>query len=146
MERRRNADAGSRNSLDKHWSEKKLEHMRERDWRIFKEDFNISTKGGSIPNPMRSWSESGLPKKLLDVVSVVGYTDPSPVQRAAIPIALQNRDLIVVAVTGSGKTEAVLLLLLAYIAELPALNEVTKNDGPYAIILAPRRELTQQIE
>ena len=62
--------------LDKHWSDKKLEHMRERDWRIFKEDFNISTKGGSIPNPMRTWPESGLPANLLRIVDQVGYTEP----------------------------------------------------------------------
>ncbi|KAH8815161.1 pre-mRNA-splicing ATP-dependent RNA helicase-like protein prp28 [Xylogone sp. PMI_703] len=145
MERRRREEGG-RNSLDKHWSEKKLEHMRERDWRIFKEDFNISTKGGSIPNPMRNWAESGLPKRLLDIIAQVGYDEPSPVQRAAIPIALQARDLIGVAVTGSGKTAAFLLPLLVYISELPALNEFTKNDGPYSIILAPTRELAQQIE
>ena len=145
LERRRKEE-GSRNSIDKHWSEKRLEHMRERDWRIFKEDFNISTKGGAIPNPMRSWKESGLPKRLLDVVDQVGYTEPSAVQRAAIPIALQSRDLIGVAVTGSGKTAAFLLPLLVYISELPVLNELTKNDGPYAIILAPTRELAQQIE
>jgi ATP-dependent RNA helicase DDX23/PRP28 len=146
MERRRKEEAGGRNSLDKHWSEKKLEHMRERDWRIFKEDFNISTKGGGIPNPMRNWAESGLPKRLLDIIAQVGYDEPSAVQRAAIPIALQARDLIGVAVTGSGKTAAFLLPLLVYISELPALNEYTKNDGPYAIILAPTRELAQQIE
>lgn len=146
MEKRRKEDAGGRNSLDKHWSEKKLEHMRERDWRIFKEDFNISSKGGSIPNPMRTWQESGLPKRLLDIVAQVGYDEPSAVQRAAIPVALQNRDLIGVAVTGSGKTAAFLLPLLVYISELPPLNEFTKNDGPYAIILAPTRELAQQIE
>ncbi|KXT18159.1 hypothetical protein AC579_7685 [Pseudocercospora musae] len=145
MERRRREEGG-RNGIDKHWSEKKLESMRERDWRIFKEDFNIATKGGSIPNPMRRWDESGLPKRILDIVDQVGYKEPSPIQRAAIPIALQNRDLIGVAVTGSGKTAAFLLPLLCYISELPALNEVTKNDGPYAIILAPTRELAQQIE
>ena len=145
MERRRREEGG-RSAIDKHWSDKKLDHMRERDWRIFKEDFNISTKGGAIPNPMRSWAESNLPKRLLDVVDLVGYTEPSAVQRAAIPIALQSRDLIGVAVTGSGKTAAFLLPLLVYISELPALNELTKNDGPYAIILAPTRELAQQIE
>lgn len=145
MEKRRREEGG-RNGIDKHWSEKKLDQMRERDWRIFKEDFNIATKGGSIPNPMRSWKESGLPKRLLDIVDQVGYTEPSAVQRAAIPIALQSRDLIGVAVTGSGKTAAFLLPLLVYISELPALDEMTKNDGPYAIILAPTRELAQQIE
>lgn len=147
MERRRREE-GSRNALDLHWSQKRLDQMRERDWRIFKEDFNISTKGGSIPNPMRSWGESQLPKRLLEIIDQVGYKDPSPIQRAAIPIALQNRDLIGVAVTGSGKTAAFLLPLLVYIAELPRLDEFEwrKSDGPYAIILAPTRELAQQIE
>ncbi|KAG2420882.1 hypothetical protein HFD88_000496 [Aspergillus terreus] len=147
MERRRREES-TRNQLDKHWSEKKLEHMRERDWRIFKEDFNIATKGGSVPNPMRSWAESGLPSRLLELVHRVGYKDPTPIQRAAIPIAMQSRDLIGVAVTGSGKTAAFLLPLLVYIAELPRIDEFEwrKNDGPYAIVLAPTRELAQQIE
>ncbi|GAM88796.1 hypothetical protein ANO11243_068300 [Dothideomycetidae sp. 11243] len=139
-------ERNSRMGIGKHWSEKKLEDMRERDWRIFKEDFQISSRGGSIPNPMRSWTESGLPRRLLDIVDQAGYKDPSPVQRAAIPIALQSRDLIGVAVTGSGKTAAFLLPLLVYISELPPLDESTKMDGPYAIILAPTRELAQQIE
>jgi len=145
MERRRREEGG-RNGIDKHWSEKKLDHMRERDWRIFKEDFNIATRGGNIPNPMRSWTESGLPKRLLDIIDKAGYVDPSAVQRAAIPVAMQSRDLIGVAVTGSGKTAAFVLPLLVYISELPALDELTKNDGPYAIVLAPTRELAQQIE
>ncbi|KAF3399535.1 Pre-mRNA-splicing ATP-dependent RNA helicase prp28 [Talaromyces pinophilus] len=147
MERRRKEES-SRTAIEKHWSEKRLDQMRERDWRIFKEDFNISTKGGSVPNPMRSWEESGLPPRLLDLIKQVGYTDPTPIQRAAIPIALQSRDLIGVAVTGSGKTASFLLPLLVYIAELPRLDEFEwrKNDGPYAIILAPTRELAQQIE
>ncbi|KAK5109721.1 mRNA splicing protein prp28 [Meristemomyces frigidus] len=145
MERRRREE-GSRNGIDKHWTDKRLDQMRERDWRIFKEDFNIATKGGGIPNPMRNWGESHLPENLLKIVEDVGYTLPSAVQRAAIPIALQGRDLIGVAVTGSGKTAAFLLPLLVYISSLPRFDEFTKNDGPYGIILAPTRELAQQIE
>jgi ATP-dependent RNA helicase DDX23/PRP28 len=147
MERKRK-EASDRMAIDKHWSEKRLDQMRERDWRIFKEDFNIATKGGGIPNPMRNWKESSLPRRLLEIIDQVGYTEPSPIQRAAIPIALQNRDLIGVAVTGSGKTAAFLLPLLVYIAELPRLDEddMRRNNGPYAIILAPTRELAQQIE
>ncbi|KAJ5748736.1 uncharacterized protein N7511_010432 [Penicillium nucicola] len=147
MERRRREES-TRNQMDKHWSEKRLDHMRERDWRIFKEDFKISTKGGGVPNPMRSWEESLLPKRILELVDRVGYKEPSAIQRAAIPIAMQSRDLIGVAVTGSGKTAAFLLPLLVYISELPRLdeNEWRKNDGPYAIVLAPTRELAQQIE
>ncbi|KHN96281.1 pre-mRNA-splicing ATP-dependent RNA helicase PRP28 [Metarhizium album ARSEF 1941] len=139
-------ERAERTGLGRHWSEKKLGEMRERDWRIFKEDFGISTKGGAIPDPMRSWEESGLPRRLLDIVARVGYKEPTPIQRAAIPIALHARDLIGVAVTGSGKTAAFLLPLLVYISDLPPLTEVNKNDGPYALILAPTRELVQQIE
>ncbi|KAH7329301.1 P-loop containing nucleoside triphosphate hydrolase protein [Stachybotrys elegans] len=135
-----------RTGLGRRWSEKNLDEMRERDWRIFKEDFGISTKGGAIPNPMRNWNESGLPRRLLDIVDRVGYKEPSAIQRAAIPIALQARDLIGVAVTGSGKTAAFLLPLLVYISELPPMTEANKNDGPYALIIAPTRELVQQIE
>jgi ATP-dependent RNA helicase DDX23/PRP28 len=145
MDRRRKEEGG-RAQLDKHWSEKKLEHMRERDWRIFKEDFNIATKGGAIPNPMRNWQESGLPDKILRLVEHVGYAEPSAVQRAAIPIALQCRDLIGVAVTGSGKTASFVLPLLVYISQLPPLGDNNRADGPYAIVLAPTRELAQQIE
>ncbi|KHE79176.1 Pre-mRNA-splicing ATP-dependent RNA helicase prp-28 [Neurospora crassa] len=143
---RRIKEMEQRKNLGKHWSEKKLEDMKERDWRIFKENFGIATKGGAIPNPMRSWEESTLPRRLLDIVKNVGYDEPTPIQRAAIPIALQARDLIGVAVTGSGKTAAFLLPLLVYISELPPLTEYNKNDGPYALILAPTRELVQQIE
>ncbi|KAI5465894.1 P-loop containing nucleoside triphosphate hydrolase protein [Mariannaea sp. PMI_226] len=135
-----------RTGLGKRWSEKALTEMRERDWRIFKEDFGISTKGGATPNPMRNWDESDLPSRLLSIIDQVGYKEPSPIQRAAIPIALQARDLIGVAVTGSGKTAAFLLPLLVYISDLPPLTEMNKNDGPYALILAPTRELVQQIE
>lgn len=45
-----------------HWTDKKLHQMTARDWRIFKEDFNITTKGGLLPNPVRAWDESGLPQ------------------------------------------------------------------------------------
>ncbi|KAI1261098.1 Pre-mRNA-splicing ATP-dependent RNA helicase prp-28 [Xylariaceae sp. FL1019] len=144
--RMRAKQRADRDTFGKHWSEKELGEMRERDWRIFKEDFAIATKGGLIPNPMRNWKESGLPRRLLDIVAKVGYDKPHPVQQAAIPIALQNRDLIGVAVTGSGKTAAFLLPLLVYISELPPLDEFTKNDGPYSLIIAPTRELVQQIE
>ncbi|KAK9471028.1 P-loop containing nucleoside triphosphate hydrolase protein [Dipodascopsis tothii] len=147
--RTRELQAPSRKSMNydnMHWSEKPLEMMRERDWRIFKEDFSISTKGGSVPNPIRSWAESGLPPEILATIKEVGYEQPSAIQRAAIPIALSCRDVIGVAETGSGKTASFVLPLLAYISELPVLNDITKADGPYALVLAPTRELAQQIE
>merc|ERR1719489_628624 len=133
---------------DRHWSKKKKEEMTERDWRIFREDFNITTKGGSIPEPIRSWSEcEDLNPSILEVIDNVGYKEPSPIQRQAIPIGLTNRDIIGVAETGSGKTAAFLIPLLEWIMSLPKQTRVEEADqGPYAIIMAPTRELAQQIE
>nr|CAH7769309.1 unnamed protein product [Callosobruchus chinensis] len=122
---------------DRHWSEKELDEMTERDWRIFREDYNITIKGGKIPEPIRNWKESGIQKECLEIVEKVGYKEPTPIQRQAIPIGMQNRDIIGVAETGSGKTLAFLIPLLSWIQSLPKI---------YAIILAPTRELAQQIE
>jgi ATP-dependent RNA helicase DDX23/PRP28 len=63
---------------DRHWSEKPVEEMTERDWRIFKEDFNISCKGGKIPNAIRSWRESKINSELLDIIDKIGYKVGSP--------------------------------------------------------------------
>lgn len=122
--RDRAQERAERTGLGRRWTEKGLHEMRERDWRIMKEDFGIATKGGAMPNPMRNWGESGLPSRILDIVDEVGYKEPTPIQRAAIPIAQQARDLIGVAVTGSGKTAAFLLPLLVYISELPDRKSV----------------------
>ncbi|XP_057671652.1 probable ATP-dependent RNA helicase DDX23 [Diorhabda carinulata] len=132
---------------DRHWTDKEITEMTERDWRIFREDYNITIKGGKIPEPIRNWSESGIQKELLEIIEKIGYKDPTPIQRQAIPIGMQNRDIIGVAETGSGKTLAFLIPLLSWIQSLPKLERNEDADqGPYAIILAPTRELAQQIE
>merc|ERR1712178_443242 len=48
------------------WHEKDLEEMTERDWRILREDYAIATKGGNIPRPLRSWTESTLKKDIIE--------------------------------------------------------------------------------
>ncbi|XP_050354940.1 probable ATP-dependent RNA helicase DDX23 [Nymphalis io] len=132
---------------DRHWSEKDHDEMTERDWRIFREDYNITIKGGKIPNPIRSWKEAGFHNDIMEIINKVGYKSPTPIQRQAIPIGLQNRDIIGVAETGSGKTLAFLIPLLTWIQSLPKSERMEDADqGPYAIILAPTRELAQQIE
>jgi len=47
--------------------------MSDRDWRIFREDFNITIKGGRVPRPMRNWEEMNLPKDIYDIIMEVGY-------------------------------------------------------------------------
>ncbi|KAJ1818403.1 mRNA splicing protein prp28 [Coemansia sp. RSA 2598] len=131
---------------DRHWSDKRLSEMRDRDWRIFREDFSISCKGGSIPHPYRSWAESDIPQPILRAIADIGYAEPTPIQRQAIPVGMQRRDLIGIAETGSGKTASFLVPMLAYIMMLPPLTERRAADGPYALVLAPTRELAQQID
>ncbi|KAK0416093.1 hypothetical protein QR680_012294 [Steinernema hermaphroditum] len=131
----------------RHWRQKSLDEMQDRDWRIFREDFNITIEEGKLPKPIRYWTEAGLPKEVVDVIFKVGYKEPTPLQRQAIPIGLQNRDIIGVAETGSGKTAAFLIPLLVWITSLRKMERQQDNDkGPYAIIIAPTRELAQQIE
>ncbi|KAI0050938.1 DEAD-domain-containing protein [Auriscalpium vulgare] len=143
MERRKAAKAGYD---DRHWTDKPLVEMQERDWRIFREDFSIAARGGNIPHPLRSWAESTIPQPILAVIDTIGYKEPSPIQRQAIPIGLQNRDIIGIAETGSGKTAAFVIPMLAFISSLPLFTDENRHLGPYALILAPTRELAQQIE
>ena len=57
---------------DRHWSEKARSEMTERDWRIFREDFNIAYKGVNVSAtalPLRNWTEAELPEELNKVIS-----------------------------------------------------------------------------
>jgi len=74
------------------------------------------------------------------------YEKPSPIQMASIPIALRKRDCIGLAETGSGKTAAFVLPMLVHISAMPEMTRQIASRGPYALILAPTRELALQIE
>jgi len=65
---------------------------------------------------------------------------------ASIPFGLRHRDVIGLAETGSGKTAAFVIPMLVYIQQQPSLTEALSADGPYAVVLAPTRELAQQID
>lgn len=75
----------------------------------------------------------------------MGYKEPTPIQRQSIPVALENRDIVGIAETGSGKTAAFVLPMLSYLLTKPQLTMETAADGPYALVLAPTRELANQI-
>jgi ATP-dependent RNA helicase DDX23/PRP28 len=47
-------------------------------------------EGGKIPNPYRSWADSDLNKETLEIIEKVGYIDPTPIQRQAIPIGTSS--------------------------------------------------------
>ena len=62
-----------------------------------------------------------------------------------IPLGLMNRDVVGIAQTGSGKTCAFVLPLLVYIAKQGRITEETAAEGPLSVILAPSRELANQV-
>ena len=103
---------------------------------------NIKVKGKDCPNPIRTFPQSGLSKKILDVIKKCKYETPTPIQAQAIPAIMSGRDLIGIARTGSGKTLAFLLPMFRHILDQPPLDY---EDGPISIILAPTRELAIQI-
>ena len=72
--------------------------------------------------------------ELMEIIRELGFTDPTPVQRAAIPIGLQNRDVVGIAQTGSGKTLAFVIPLVTWITSLPKIQrEKDIDNGPYVI-------------
>ncbi|DAZ97125.1 TPA: hypothetical protein N0F65_010448, partial [Lagenidium giganteum] len=131
-----------------HWSEKALDQMKERDWRIFREDFDISIKGGRAPNPLRKWEEAtDLPEAVFKAIRELGFERPSPIQMQGIPIGMQRRDIIGIAETGSGKTAAFVIPMIAYLYGLPpTMISRAGEQGPLALVMAPTRELALQIE
>ena len=86
---------------------------------------------------MRSFKELSLPSEVLENLTQLGYLSPTPIQEKSIPLIQKNRDLIAKAKTGSGKT-------LAF--ALPLLLKLDREEHfPQALIIAPTRELSEQI-
>jgi ATP-dependent RNA helicase RhlE len=84
----------------------------------------------------------GLDAKILQAVTEAGYTEPTPIQSAAIPPILAGNDLIGIAQTGTGKTAAFTLPILSRLAAEPG----GPRRGTKLLIVAPTRELVVQIE
>lgn len=101
---------------------------------------------------MVSFAELSLTSFLADRLQQAGFTAPTPIQSAAIPLALQGRDLLAQAKTGSGKTLAFLIPLIERAVKegwKPAGHASTQSGpsrSPRALVLAPTRELALQIE
>lgn len=94
-----------------------------------------------------SFSDLGLRAELVRAVEAQNYTQPTPVQRKAIPGILSGRDLLAGAQTGTGKTAAFTLPLLHRLAEAPPLHSKGKGQIPSvrALVLTPTRELAAQV-
>ncbi|MFW8622952.1 DEAD/DEAH box helicase [Corynebacterium glutamicum] len=103
-----------------------------------------SSEGANQPSNESSSTEAksgfdalGLPERVLDAVRKVGYETPSPIQAQTIPILMEGQDVVGLAQTGTGKTAAF---------ALPILARIDKSvRSPQALVLAPTRELALQV-
>jgi ATP-dependent RNA helicase RhlE len=86
-----------------------------------------------------SFESLGLPAPLLRAVEALGYAEPTPIQRDAIPPVRARRDVLACAMTGSGKTAAFLLPIVERLTARP-------RGAVRALVIAPTRELAAQIE
>ena len=87
------------------------------------------------------FSELGLSAKVLSAVEAAGYTDPTPIQAQAIPHALERRDVLGIAQTGTGKTASFVLPMLTLLEQGRARARM-----PRTLIVEPTRELAAQVE
>ena len=94
-------------------------------------------------SPDTPFDSLGLSNELLHAVSDQGYTTPTPVQRQAIPVILEGKDILAGAQTGTGKTAGFALPLLQLLSNRPSMK---RKNGIRALILTPTRELAAQVE
>ncbi|MFH1158309.1 MAG: DEAD/DEAH box helicase [Pseudomonadota bacterium] len=85
---------------------------------------------------MTTFEELGLPASILDSIRKIGFTSPTPIQAKAIPFALQGRDVLGSAQTGTGKTAAF---------GIPLIVKLIKDPRSMGIIMTPTRELATQV-
>ncbi|KAL9228357.1 hypothetical protein vseg_003947 [Gypsophila vaccaria] len=111
---------------------------------LLRNRLDISVRCGSVPPPVLSFSACNLPAKLLQNIESMGFDLPTPVQMQAIPAALDRKNLLVSADTGSGKTASYLIPIITHCSNL--LSEQLSERKPLAMVLTPTRELCVQVE
>jgi ATP-dependent RNA helicase DDX42 len=105
-----------------------------------RKSMNISVTGSQIPKCVCSFAHLNLPEPIVSVIQYHEFSAPTPIQAQAIPCILSGRDVIGIAMTGSGKT-------LSYV--IPAVIHVLGNTSTglaQVAVICPTRELAIQIE
>ena len=98
-------------------------------------------KSTSNSDDKRGFADLGLSSSIIESLSALGYEEPTPIQREAIPVLIEGKDLLGQAATGTGKTAAFALPIVHHVASLTPDDRRT----PSAFILVPTRELAMQV-
>ncbi|XP_050032619.1 probable ATP-dependent RNA helicase DDX5 [Dermacentor andersoni] len=105
--------------------------------------YEMTLRGRDPPRPILTFQEGCFPDYCMRMIEAQNYKTPTAIQSQGWPIALSGRDMVGIAQTGSGKTLAYILPAIVHITHQPYLQ---RGDGPVALVLAPTRELAQQIQ
>ncbi|KAJ0001035.1 hypothetical protein NQD34_006055 [Periophthalmus magnuspinnatus] len=109
----------------------------------YRDSKTITVKGRDCPNPIIKFPEASFPSYVMDVINKQNWSEPTPIQAQGWPLALSGKDMVGIAQTGSGKTLSYLLPAIVHINHQPFLE---RGDGPICLVLAPTRELAQQVQ
>lgn len=101
------------------------------------EETEVHNEGIASDGAKKSFADLGIIESLCEACESMGFKHPTPIQEQAIPVALEGRDVIGLAETGSGKTASFVLPILQALMEKP--------QSMFGLILAPTRELAYQI-
>ncbi|KAG6501610.1 hypothetical protein ZIOFF_041493 [Zingiber officinale] len=121
---------------------KEIARMSTEEVSAYRKQLELKIHGKDVPKPIKTWSQAGLGTKILDTIKKLSFEKPMSIQAQALPIIMSGRDCIGIAKTGSGKTLAFVLPMLRHIKDQP---EVVSGEGPVGLVMAPTRELVQQI-
>ncbi|KAH8831592.1 RNA helicase [Flagelloscypha sp. PMI_526] len=123
--------------------DKRVSARSEREVEEFRRSKEIRVQGRGVPRPVTSFDEVGFPDYLMSTIRQQGFPSPTAIQCQSWPMALSGRDVVAIAMTGSGKTISFALPAMLHINAQPLLKP---GDGPIALVLAPTRELAVQIQ
>ncbi|XP_076312283.1 putative ATP-dependent RNA helicase DDX17 isoform X1 [Tachypleus tridentatus] len=110
---------------------------------MFRRMHKITVRGRSVPSHVQEFHECNFPDYVIAAIKQQNYIKPTSIQSQGWPIGLSGRDMVGIAQTGSGKTLAYILPAIIHISNQPRLE---RGDGPIVLVLAPTRELAQQIQ
>uniref|UniRef100_A0A8K9WWE0 RNA helicase n=1 Tax=Oncorhynchus mykiss TaxID=8022 RepID=A0A8K9WWE0_ONCMY len=120
-----------------------LQRMTQYDIDEFRRKKEITVSGTGCPRAMTSFHQAQFPQYVMDVLLSQDFKEPTSIQSQGFPLALSGRDMVGIAQTGSGKTLAYLLPAIVHINHQPYLE---RGDGSICLVLAPTRELAQQVQ
>uniref|UniRef100_A0A8C7PKH7 RNA helicase n=1 Tax=Oncorhynchus mykiss TaxID=8022 RepID=A0A8C7PKH7_ONCMY len=109
----------------------------------FRRRKEITVRGTGCPRAITGFHQAQFPQYVMDVLLSQDFKEPTSIQSQGFPLALSGRDMVGIAQTGSGKTLAYLLPAIVHINHQPYLE---RGDGPICLVLAPTRELAQQVQ